>query len=108
MRRAPAKAGWSLKKWRSRCAWCTKRIPADQEVFGISIALRKEAFREIKPGTVEPLLLFKAGKTVPMMIVTEDSPAKRAGKDACFQLCSEDCATKLQAALREEMAGPGT
>lgn len=95
---------WTLTKWRHRCAWCAKRIPDDQEVFGISISLRPEAFREIKPGTVEPMLLYKAGKTVPMMIVTDDSPAKHDGKDAMFQVCSQACAGALQAALREEMS----
>lgn len=107
MKRPPAKSKWKLEKWQSRCAWCVKRIPAEAEAFGISIALRKEAFREIQPGTVEPLLLYQAGKTVPMMIVTDDSPAKRDGKDAVFQLCSEDCARALQTALRAEM-GTGT
>jgi hypothetical protein len=94
---------WKPAKWRNRCAWCTGRIPTDREVFGISITLRPEAHREVKPGTIEPLLLYKAGKTVPMMLVTEDSPARHAGKDAMFQLCSETCARALQTALRQEL-----
>ena len=94
---------WNPDHWRTRCAWCAKRIPHDAEVFGISVRLRKEAFQEVDPGTIQPLFLGMAGKTVAMMVVTDDSPAKQDGKDAMFQLCSEDCAKALQTALREEM-----
>lgn len=94
---------WNPDRWRTRCAWCGRKIPADKEVFGISVRLRKEAFQEFDPGSIQPLLLGRTGKTVPMIVVTDDSPAKREGKDAMFQLCSEDCAQALQAALREEV-----
>lgn len=104
-KRKNAKTKWKVEQWADRCAWCTKRIPEDQEVFGISVALRSEAFQEFEPGTVQPLLLFKAGKTVPMMIVTDDSPAKHEGKDAVFQICSRECAKALQAALQTELGG---
>lgn len=99
---------WKLEKWRGRCAWCAGKLPTDTGVFGISIALRPEAFQEMKPGTVQPLLLASVGKAVPMMIVTDDSPAKLAGKDAIFQLCSEQCAQALQAALKAELGGSPT
>lgn len=94
---------WNPKRWHDRCAWCARKIPDDVEVFGISVRLRQEAFQEVDPGTIQPLFLGLAGKTVAMMVVTDDSPAKRDGKDAMFQLCSEDCAKALQTALREEM-----
>jgi len=94
---------WNPHRWRSRCAWCAKKMPDDVEVFGISVRLRQEAFQEINPGTIQPLFLGLAGKTVAMMVVSDDSPAKQDGKDAMFQLCSEDCASALQTALREEM-----
>lgn len=97
------KTQWKREHWEGRCAWCTRRIGEEEEVFGISVALRQEAFREFEPGTVQPLLLYQAGKTVPMMVVTEDSPAKRDGKDAMFQVCSEECGKALQAALKQEL-----
>jgi len=104
--KAPAKkTSWDMKKWADRCAWCTKRIAGDDPAFGISISLRPEAFQEFDPGTVQPLLLFNVGKTIPMMVVKEDSPAKHAGKDAMFQACSEVCAKALQQALRDELGG---
>jgi hypothetical protein len=101
------KTSWSLERWQSRCAWCARRIPDDHEAFGIGVRLRPEAFQEFDPGTVQPLLLHSAGKTVAMMIVTDDSPAKRDGKDAMFQLCSEDCAARLQLALQQELGPDG-
>lgn len=103
MKKPPAKPTWSLKKWQNRCAWCSKKIISDASSYTISIALRDEAIREVKPGGVEPMLLYKAGKSVPMIIVADDSLVKARGKDAMFQLCSEDCAKALQAALRDEM-----
>ena len=98
-------AGWPPEKWKDRCAWCSQRICEDKERFKISIRLRQEAFQEFDPGTVQPLLLYQAGKTVPMMVLGEDSPAKEDGKDAMFQLCSESCAKKLQSALKRELSG---
>ena len=91
------------QKWRNRCAWCAQKIPANEPVFGIEIRLRPESFREFDPGTVQPLLLAASDRTVPMMILREDSPAKQDGKDALFQLCSKTCAVRLQQALRLEM-----
>ena len=97
------KSSWDPLKWRNRCAWCAQRIPANEPVFGIEIRLRPETFREFDPGTVQPLLLAASDRTVPMMILREDSPAKQDGKDALFQLCSKTCAVRLQQALRLEM-----
>ncbi len=97
------KSSWDSQKWRNRCAWCAQKILANQKVFGIELRLRPEAFREVDPGTVQPLLLAASGRTVPMLILREDSPAKQEGKDALFQLCSEPCAVNLQQALRLEM-----
>jgi hypothetical protein len=97
------KTSWTMAEWQKRCAWCTKIINPNDPAFAISISLRPEAFKEFSPGSVQPLLLFSAGKTVAMMIVTDDSPAKKAGKDAMFQLCSQECAQKLQVALQQEL-----
>jgi len=37
------------------------------------------------------------------MVVSEDSPAKRDGKDAMFQVCSDACGRELQDALRNDI-----
>jgi hypothetical protein len=99
------KSQWDAKVWAERCAWCAKVIPENQEVFGIPIRLRPEAFQEFDAGTIQPLLLVSAGKTVPMMVVTHDSLAKQEGKDAMFQACCQTCAKALQAALKAELGG---
>lgn len=106
VRRRPSnkKSAWDPGKWAHCCAWCARKIPANQKVFGIEISLRPEAFREFDCGTVQPLLLAAAGRTVAMLIMREHSPAKHEGKDAMFQLCSETCAVNLQQALRAEMS----
>jgi len=104
MKSFPKNAKWKIEKWRSRCAWCVKRIPATRKKLSIPVALREEARREIRPGTVEPMLLYQAGKAVPMMPVEDDSQARNEGKHAFFQLCSQKCAKALQSALRKEMA----
>jgi len=102
-KKSPLESAWTVEKWIDRCAWCAKPIPEDVEVFGISISLKPEAFQEIDRGTVQPLLLMQAGKTVPMMVVSDDSPTRHAGKDAVFQLCSDTCAKALQSALKQEL-----
>lgn len=105
-KRKPSR-GWNPKRWHDRCAWCARRIKEDEEAFGISVSLHAAAFEEFSPGTIQPLLLGLSGKTVPMLIVTEDSPAKLDGKDAMFQICSETCARALQQALQQELSQAG-
>jgi hypothetical protein len=82
-------------------------VKAEDPVFAISVRLEAAALRELAPGSVAPLLLAKEGRVVAMMVVGEESPAKREGKDAVFRLCSEDCALALQRVLREELGAGG-
>jgi hypothetical protein len=98
--RKSAAAKWNPERWQSRCAWCERKLSATGDVFGITISLRPEALRELEPGTIQPLLLGPSGKVAPMIIIAGDSPAKKAGKDAAFQICSEKCGQALQAALQ--------
>ena len=95
---------WDPEKWVNRCSWCAKKISAEAPAFGISVRLHNAAFSEMDPGSIQPLFLAGSGKTVPMMVVAANSPAKRAGKDAMFQACSESCAQSLQAALQLELS----
>ena len=53
-------------------------------------------------GTVQPLRLVISRKTIPMIVVGEDPPAKRERKDAFFQVCSESRGKQLQSAVRKE------
>lgn len=94
---------WEGEYWRHRCAWCEKRIKPHTPVFGVSVSLGSLALAELEPGSIAPMLLAGSSKVVAMMVVAEDSPAKRDGKDAMFQLCSEDCAKALRDTVRTEL-----
>jgi hypothetical protein len=102
-RKAAKKSGWNPDDWLHRCAWCAREIGEEEPVFGISVRLHPIAFQEFDPGTVQQLLLPSAGKTVPIMLASLDSPAKHEGKDAMCQICSDECGKALQEALRVEL-----
>ena len=99
----PLGRNWDHDDMLARCAWCLRRVPEDQEVFGISLRLHSEAFLEVKPGTVQPLYLPEEERAVPLMVVADNSPAKKEGKDAMLQVCSDACGRALQAALRRAL-----
>jgi len=98
----PSDEPWNPDDWFGRCAWCREEIPEDHEVIGLSMKFRPGQARREWAGTIQPLRLVLAQRTVPMMVVGEDSPAKRDGKDAMFRVCSDACGRELQAALRDE------
>ncbi len=100
------KPAWDPDDWLKRCAWCGKVIPPNREVIAVRTRLHALAYRLVKPGTIQPLHLPKAGKTVAIIVVALDSPAKREGVDAVFQVCSDACGIALQTALRDEGIAP--
>ena len=75
----------------------------DSRAFAISVQLRPEAFVEVKPGIVEKFLLPRSDRQVPAIILPDNSPGKRLGKDALFQLCSQPCAEALRHGLTLEI-----
>ncbi|MEW6303409.1 MAG: hypothetical protein AB1705_08065 [Verrucomicrobiota bacterium] len=99
----PAEQTLSRKQWANRCAWCAGQIKPEEEMFGITIALHPQALKELERDTIQPLFLPGVGRSIPMIILPDDSPAKRDGKDAAFQLCSRSCAEALQNALKMEL-----
>jgi len=56
-------------------------------------------------GTIVPLPLEGVRKVVPMIVASKDSPAKQAGNDLCFMVCSRECGEALRRALAEEIGG---
>ena len=55
-------------------------------------------------GTMIEIQLVSAGKPVPDGVTAPDSPArKREGVHFYFMTCSEDCCTRLQAAVSEDI-----
>ena len=85
-----------------RCAWCEQEIAEEQEVIGVGLKFRPGRALPEWAGTIQPLRLSISERTVAMIVVGKNSPAKRDGKDAIFQVCCDGCAKKLSDALRLE------
>ena len=56
-----------------------------------------------KEGGYIHLELVQPHKTVPAMVVTSDSEAKRQGNDLGFVVCSDVCGQLLKTALQAEI-----
>ena len=84
-----------------RCAWCNKYIPEDEEIFSLGSKTHPGIDLSAQEGGV--ILLEVADKIVPAIVPTGDSPAKEAGNDVLFVLCSRACGTSLQEALSERL-----
>lgn len=88
--------------FKNRCAWCNKTIPEDSEVFGLGAKFREGVDIEDNEGKIIPLSLVVTNKTIPAIVTTSDSEAKREGKDLMFMTCSQSCAESLRDALQKE------
>ncbi len=86
------------------CAWCNKRIPEGVPVFGLGVKSRPSVDLQAWGGKIIPMSLVLTNKTVPAMVTTSDSDAKREGKDLMFMTCSQACAESLKDALEKEKA----
>ena len=86
----------------SMCAWCNKDIGEGQEVFGMGGKLRPNVDVSKYKGKVMPITLTCVEKTVCVIVTTDDSDAKRDGKDVMFMICSEQCGYDLKEALNED------
>jgi hypothetical protein len=87
----------------SICAWCSKEIPEDTEVFSIGAKANQGIDLKEQEGCIIPLPLHVVRKIVPAMIVNSDSHAKKDGYDIVFMVCSQSCSTELRQALNEEI-----
>ncbi|HME44818.1 MAG TPA: hypothetical protein VKF36_17135 [Syntrophorhabdales bacterium] len=84
------------------CAWCDKRIAQDTEVFSLGAKARKGIDLKRYRGSTIRLQLGHIAKVVSAIIPTPGSPARKAGNDVLFMLCSEQCAKQLRRALLKE------
>jgi hypothetical protein len=100
-----------IKKWleknstgnfRNTCAWCGKVIPEDSEVFGLGAKVRQGFDIKDQEGRIIPLTLLQADKTIPAIVTTSNSEAKREGYDLMFMTCSQGCAKSLKKTLQKE------
>ena len=84
------------------CAWCNREIPEASEVFGLGAKVRENILLNDFEGTIISIELFKTDKTVPAIVTTSDSEAKRDGYDLMFMTCSQACAESLKTALSKD------
>lgn len=84
------------------CAWCNKRIPNNVEVFGLGAKVKQGIGLKDQEGKIISLFLALTEKTVPAIVATSDSEAKRDGKDLLFITCSQSCAELLKDTLQKE------
>jgi hypothetical protein len=84
------------------CAWCEDEIPDDVEVFTIGAKAKPGIDLTETEGTIVPLHLIRANKTVSAMVPTRDSPAAKDGHDLMFMVCSQSCAQALSNALEND------
>jgi hypothetical protein len=86
-----------------KCGWCGDEIPEDTEFFGIGAKARPDIDIKELRGSVIDIFLTRRDRNVQAKVVTEDSPAKKEGKDLLFVVCSESCAEALRQAVGREI-----
>jgi hypothetical protein len=84
------------------CSWCEDEIPEDVEVFTIGAKAKPETDLSEAEGTIIPVSLIQANRTVSAMVPTRDSPAAKDGHDLMFMVCSQSCAQALSNALEND------
>ena len=91
----------SQRELNTRCAWCHKIIPTDDECFGAGAKLNAAGKRMVE-GKEGTLVIFKTtvGHEIIVIVPTKNSKAHAEGHDIFFQTCSEACAAEVAAGLR--------
>ncbi len=92
-----------MEELASVCAWCGETIAEDVEVYGMGARVKPGIDLTDKQGTAVTLSLRLKDKTVPAIVVTNDSEAKRHGYDVALVGCSRECVASLKRALQEEV-----
>jgi len=86
----------------SRCAWCGMGIDEEAEVYGLGAMFCRDVDLSEYESQVIELKILTENRIVPMMIAAKGSDAKKAGHDAMFMLCSNECANEMRETLLEE------
>ena len=86
-----------------KCGWCADEIDDDTELFGIGAKARPDIDIAELEGKVIDIFLTRRDRNVQALVVTNDSPAKREGKDLLFVVCSESCAEALRQGVGKEI-----
>lgn len=84
-----------------QCSWCEDEIPDDAEV--IAVGAKAHSQMRALEGQIVDLFLTRRNRTVAAVVVTNDSPAKKEGKDVLFLTCSDSCAEALRQSVDREI-----
>ncbi|WP_449354618.1 hypothetical protein ACUL41_16895 [Virgibacillus natechei] len=86
-----------------KCAWCMKKIPEDQPLSAINVRFVEGVDYKDVEGEIIQVYLKSRNTSVPMIVTTEDSEAKKHGQDGLFAVCDHKCGDKMKAALAKEV-----
>lgn len=78
------------------CAWCTREIAENEDIFGFGAMASKDIDLEGKEGEFVSLNLALRDKTVFAFVPEKTEDSNMAGYDLLFITCSEDCAQSLK------------
>lgn len=84
------------------CAWCSKPIPENEEVYGLGVKIKGGVDLKSNEGRIIPWFLPSINRSLPATVTAANSPAKKAGNDLMFMTCSKKCALALRAALQKD------
>jgi hypothetical protein len=85
-----------INRLKHTCAWCTKEIGADDDVFGFGAKANQSIDLDDKEDQFVSLNLALQDKTVFALVPARTSPATAEGFDLLFITCSEHCAQSLK------------
>lgn len=86
-----------------KCACFRDEIPDDTELFGIGAKARPDIDITEQEGRMIDIFLTRRDRNVQALVVTNDSPAKKEGKDLLFVVCRESCAEALRQGVGREI-----
>ncbi|WP_100009886.1 hypothetical protein [Lentibacillus sediminis] len=86
-----------------RCAWCMRKIAENQPLYAINVKFAEGIDNSDREGEIVQIYLSSRKTSVPMIVTTADSEAKKNGQDGLFTLCSRECGDKMKKSLEKEM-----
>ena len=86
----------------SRCAWCGMGIDEEAEVYGLGAVFCRDIDLSKYESQVIEFKILTENRAVPMIITAKASDAKKAGHDAMFMTCSNECANEMRETLLKE------
>ncbi|MFD1361113.1 hypothetical protein [Lentibacillus salinarum] len=86
-----------------RCAWCMKKIGDNQPLHAIDVKFAAGIDYSDKEGEIVQVYLNSRQTSVPMIVTTADSEAKKNGQDGLFTVCSKKCGKKMKSTLEKEI-----